>query len=69
MCTNFSKKKQKQISNRIQRHNRFVLYWGSVLGSLGGYIYFRLQCYLKTRHQCASYCVRWAEVSMTCTAV
>ena len=36
---------------------------------LGGYIYFRLACYLNLRHQYAGLCVRWAEVSMTCTVV
>ena len=33
------------------------------------YTYFCLACNLKMRQKCASLCVRWAEVSMTCTVV
>ena len=49
--------------------------WGSVVvrrfSSLEGThisaVYFN--CNLKTRQQCAGLCLRWAEVSMTCTVV
>ena len=43
--------------------------FGPPIFRLGGYTYFRLTCYLKMRPKCAGLCVRWAEVSMTCTVV
>ena len=43
--------------------------FGQWIFCLGEYTYFRLACYLKTRRKCAGLCVRWAEVSMTCTVV
>ena len=42
---------------------------GPPIFRFGGYTYFRLACYLKMRRKCAGLCMRWAEVSMTCTAV
>ena len=42
---------------------------GPPIFRLGGYTYFRLACYLKTRRKCASLRMGWAEVSMTCTVV
>ena len=41
----------------------------SAIFLLGGNTYFHLACYLKTRRRCAGLCVRWVEVSMTCTVV
>ena len=43
--------------------------FGPLIFCLGGYTYFRLTCYLKTRRKCADLWVSWAEVSMTCTVV
>ena len=59
--------KSSRVMAKVKQVTRSL--YECILHVFGGYTYFRLACYLKTRWQCASLCVRWAEVSMTCTVV
>ena len=56
-------------STVLDRGGKSGVCFGPPIFLLGGNTYFRLACYLKTSRKCAGLCVRWAEVSMTCTDV